>query len=94
MIDMGATLAIHPGALGDVLLAIPALRTLRVERPGQALVLAAQPRLGRLLTTLGEVDRALDFESLGLGALFTAEPGCGRPPLAAGRPGRVLVRLA
>jgi ADP-heptose:LPS heptosyltransferase len=81
MIDIGATLAIHPGALGDVLLAIPALRALRAQRPGVTLALAAQPRLARLLAALGEVDRALDFESLGLGALFTTDPGRARPLL-------------
>lgn len=57
-----------------MLLAVPALRALRAQRPGHPLVLAAQPRLGRLLTSLGEVDAAVDFEALGLGALFTAEP--------------------
>jgi len=89
MVDAGATLAIHPGALGDVLLAIPALRALRDERRGQPLVIAAQPRLGRLLTALGEVDGSVDFESLGLGALFMAEPA---PPPAPtlGRAGRVI----
>lgn len=81
MIESGATLVIHPGALGDVLLAIPALRALRVQRPGQPLVLAAQPRLGRLLASLGEADRALDFESLGLAALFSTGPGRVRPPV-------------
>jgi biotin-(acetyl-CoA carboxylase) ligase len=44
------TLAVHPGALGDVLLAIPALRALRAQ--GDPLVLAAQPRLGALLEAL------------------------------------------
>ena len=82
MIEVGDTLAIHPGALGDVLLAVPALRALRAQRPGQVLALAAQPRLARLLTALGEVDRALDFESLGLDALFTTDPARARPLLA------------
>jgi heptosyltransferase-3 len=61
-------LAIHPGALGDVLLAIPALRALRAERG--AVVLAAQPRLGALLEALGEVDAHVAFDDLGLDALF------------------------
>ena len=89
MIEAEATLAIHPGALGDVLLAIPALRALRGQRPDQPLVVAAQPRLGRLLTALGEVDRCVDFESLGLGALFMAEPAPPAPPVLA-RAGRVV----
>lgn len=66
-------LVIHPGALGDVLLTVPALRALRARHPGERLVLAAQPHLGRLLTELGEVDRASAFESLGLEALFVAD---------------------
>jgi len=62
------TLAIHPGALGDVLLAVPALRALRAA--GQGVVLAAQPRIGALLEALGVVDRHVAFDSLGLDALF------------------------
>ena len=89
VIGAGETLAIHPGALGDVLLAIPALRALRNLHPGRPLVLAAQPRLGHLLASLGVIDRAVDFESLGLAALFTAEAGrVGRSDLA--RAGRVV----
>jgi len=89
VIRAGDTLAIHPGALGDVLLAIPALRALRTQHPGRPLVLAAQPRLGHLLASLALIDRAIDFESLGLGALFTAEPGRVGPP-ALVRAGRVV----
>lgn len=56
-----------------MLLAIPALRALRRAAPRDRLGLAAQPRIGRLLETLGVVHRAIDFEALGLDALFEAE---------------------
>ena len=56
-----------------MLLAIPALRALRQQRPRDELVIAAQPRIGRLLQILGVVDRSLDFELLGLDSLFTAQ---------------------
>lgn len=71
---MAETLVIHPGALGDVLLALPALRALRSGHPGDTLSLAAQPRIGGLLAALGVVDRALPFDSLGLHALFAEGP--------------------
>ncbi len=70
-----SVLVIHPGALGDVLLAIPALRALRARHPDARLVLAAQPHLGRLLVELGEVDLASAFESLGLESLFVEDGG-------------------
>ena len=53
-----------------MLLAIPALRALRSARPRDTLVVAAQPRIGRLLEILGVADRSVDFETLGLDALF------------------------
>jgi len=58
-----------------VLLAIPALRALRRQQPANELVVAAQPRIARLLETLGVVDRSLDFELLGLDSLFAPEGG-------------------
>jgi hypothetical protein len=67
------TLAIHPGALGDVLLAVPALRALR-GAPGGPVVLAAQPRIGALLEALTVVDGHLAFDALGLDALFVDDP--------------------
>jgi ADP-heptose:LPS heptosyltransferase len=76
--DRAHTLAIHPGALGDVLLAVPALRVLRASRPGEALVLAAQPPIATLLRALGEVDDGVDVEALGLDALFVDAPATGR----------------
>jgi heptosyltransferase-3 len=65
------TLVIHPGALGDVLQAVPALRALRRHGP---LAFAGQPRLGRLLRGLSVVETALSFDGLGLERLFTEEP--------------------
>jgi ADP-heptose:LPS heptosyltransferase len=67
----GAALAIHPGALGDVLLAIPALRALRAG--GARLTLAAQPRIAALIAALGEAEAAQDFDALGLDALFAGQ---------------------
>ncbi len=65
-----STLAIHPGALGDVLLAVPALRSLRAAHADRPLVLAAQPQLGALLVALGVVDAHVSFGGLGLERLF------------------------
>ncbi len=63
-------LVIHPGALGDVLQAVPALLALRA---GNRLTFAGQMRLARLLAGTGVVDLALDFDSLGLETLFAGE---------------------
>ena len=56
--------------MGDVLLAVPALRALKRRWAADPLVLAAQPRIAGLLAALGVVDRSSDFEALGLAALF------------------------
>src|SRR4030095_12992723 len=72
---------IHPGALGDVLQAVPALRGLRAVSASAPLVFAGQPRLGRLLVALGVVDEARGFDSLRLEALLTREPA---PPTRVG----------
>jgi heptosyltransferase III len=74
-----AALAIHPGALGDVLLAIPALRALRVG--GARLTLAAQARIAALIAALGEADAGQDFEALRLEALFAGEGAARLPPV-------------
>lgn len=62
-------LAVHPGALGDVLLAIPALRALRAA--SGAVALAAQRHIANLVAALGEAEAAHDFATLRLDALFT-----------------------
>jgi glycosyl transferase family 9 (putative heptosyltransferase) len=71
---------IHPGALGDVLLAVPALRALRGG--GARVTLAAQPRIGALLVALGIADRTVSFDALGLEALFGDAPLAPDVPLA------------
>jgi hypothetical protein len=75
---MAGTLVVHPGALGDVLLAIPALRAVRgaVRRthPGHDVLIAAQSHIGALLEALGEVDGCVRFDALRLDVLFAEDP--------------------
>jgi len=66
------TLVIHPGALGDVLQAVPALSSL--GRLGHQLTFAGQPRLGELLQGAGLVLTATPFDTIGLEALFAEGP--------------------
>ncbi len=68
-------LIVHPGALGDVFQAVPALRALRrAHGPTGRLVFAGQPRVASLLVALDVVDEARSFDGLGLSALFTDAP--------------------
>jgi heptosyltransferase-3 len=65
-------LVLRPGALGDALLAVPALRALhRAYRP---LKLGSHPGAARLLATLGEVDAGLPFDDRSLSWVFSPEP--------------------
>jgi hypothetical protein len=66
------TLVIHPGALGDVLQAVPALESL--GRLGHQLTFAGQPRLGELLQGSGLVLAATPFDTFGIEALFADVP--------------------
>jgi hypothetical protein len=66
------TLVIHPGAVGDVLQAVPALEAL--GRLGHRMTFAGQPRLGELLQGSGLVLAATSFDSFGLDALFADVP--------------------
>ena len=63
-------LVIHPGALGDVLLARPALSRLRRLCPQHEMMLLAGSAVGRLLQEGAEVDRVLPLESTFLTELF------------------------
>jgi hypothetical protein len=65
-------LVVHPGALGDVLLAGPALRHLRDL--GYRPTLAVLPWLVPLFEASGLVEAAADLESLALHRLFVEPP--------------------
>lgn len=65
-------LVVHPGALGDVLLAGPALVHLRAL--GYRSTAAVASRLVPLLEGSGLVDAAVDLESLALHRLFVEPP--------------------
>ena len=67
-------LIIHPGALGDVLLALPAIRMIRRRFASHAMVLVAQNRIGQLLRVCGEVDRVWSTEGSVLSALYSEHP--------------------
>jgi ADP-heptose:LPS heptosyltransferase len=73
-------LVLRPGALGDTLLAVPALRALRL-RFG-SVILAAHGGAARLLRSLGEVDDGFAFDDPRLGWLFRPAPAEHEPVVA------------
>jgi hypothetical protein len=68
---------VHPGALGDLLLTLPALA--RLGEAGYVRTIATAPRLGALLVAGGAAEAALDFDTLGLHHLFAAESEAAGP---------------
>ena len=66
-------LVVHPGALGDVLLALPALAHLGRLAPDLRRVLAVSPRLAALLDGSPYAEETVDLDRLGLHRLFTME---------------------
>ncbi len=63
-------LVVHPGALGDVLLARRALRALRAAYPDHALGLIVRRDAGALLRVCGEADRCFPLEGPALSGLL------------------------
>ncbi|MCP9470919.1 MAG: glycosyltransferase family 9 protein [Nitrospira sp.] len=56
-------LVIHPGSLGDVLLAVPALQRLRAGYPNHRYVLASHEPVGRFLLECNVVEEWVSFET-------------------------------
>lgn len=82
------TLVVHPGALGDVLQALPALGAL--GRIGHRLTFAGQPRIGELLQGSGLVLATAAFDTYGFESLFVEGPVPERLASRLGRFRRVL----
>lgn len=77
-------LVIHPGALGDVLLALPALRSLRVRWPDAAITAAGTLRVLALFEGTPYADRITSLEDLAIDQLFSemSEGVCRAHPAA------------
>ncbi len=71
-------LVLRPGAIGDTILAIPALRSLRHRFPGVDLHLVGNPDAGQLLLRAGVIDRFTDFDSPSVSHLFVPRMGVER----------------
>lgn len=80
-------LVLRPGAIGDTILTVPALRALRRGFPGADLHLVGNPAMGHLLVRAGIVDRFTDFDSPTVSPLFVPRLGLDRylfgPPVSA-----------
>jgi len=63
-------LVLHPGALGDVLLAVPAIQSLKKKYPQHDVGLIAQADVARVLASCGEIDAWLSIEDAEVGDLF------------------------
>lgn len=65
---------IRPGALGDALLALPALALLRRERPGAHMTLVARGNVLPLVCVSGLADAVYDWSDAAWSALFASAP--------------------
>src|SRR5919201_5338318 len=71
-------LVVRPGAIGDALLACPALAALRAARPGDSLLLMAHPAVRELVLRHGLADRFISRDGPEADALFAPAPGPAR----------------
>ncbi|HSB43591.1 MAG TPA: glycosyltransferase family 9 protein [Nitrospira sp.] len=70
-------LIIHPGALGDILLAVPAMRKLRAQFPQHELVLCSNESAARLLLEYRVIDAWLSVQGRACAELFDPEASIG-----------------
>lgn len=77
--DSIGVLVIHPGALGDVLLARPVLYTLRCQYPQHEIALLSANAVGSLLCESKEVDRTFPLEGMYLSQLFAGPESLSSP---------------
>ena len=63
---------IHPGALGDVLLAVPAIQGLREKYPLDEVLLVAQEPIGRFLRTCNVIDAWISIDHPDAASLFSS----------------------
>ncbi|HEX3204444.1 MAG TPA: glycosyltransferase family 9 protein [Nitrospiraceae bacterium] len=69
-------LIVHPGTLGDVLLAVPAVHALRCAYPSHVIGLLAAKGIGDLLEVAGEVQAVFPIEGGVLPSLFMGAQAC------------------
>ena len=67
-------LVIHPGTLGDVVLALPAIQLIRRQFSDHELVLLVREPIGKLLLKFGLVDRVINMEGPDLAQLLSDDP--------------------
>ena len=61
---------LHPGGFGDLLLAVPAIQSLRERFPSRQFLLCGQDESAEFLADCGLVDRWLSVQSTACTALF------------------------
>jgi len=74
MVHPKGVLIIHPGTLGDVLLALNAIRSIRDCLPGHECILLARGEIGRLLMEDGIIDRVIALEGPVFSELLEENP--------------------